>query len=514
MYRLLFSIYLSVLLHSFLLFYAIVPDFITVFKPVCGLDFPYIQEQESLLSFDVEFDSKEFADDGKLKEGKKSENPIDFEENLSLDEAGKKKENGKGEEGENKVPVDTSKYETGEWKDLVQKLKETQNMRKSFKNSFEDLISNGGVSGKYMSRYRHYEDMIVKEVFPTVHSIDKTFEEELKESEDVLLKHNERNRIIDEFREGEDPSTIILENEELGETNLPKVPLQMSKAERQKYFDSTLPLPKEKQLEDFVNKFSGFDPDKGDLPLVFRDLYYQNLQRLAYTFSADPTYFTMDYYEENLNKEDYLKNSMKMAADKKGTKTATEILFSIENIYEIQQRALLQYFQHKDLYNTLSPEKKKEIRMETIRRVTEKYKPILEGKKITGYADVQNLYDKRRLEILDHLLKTTPENYRRNDALFEKGRVLWERGLRTNKDTDLTEAKNVWKQIQPGAETEETFLYKKSHELLNKALSKNPGKFSQADQYEITSILNSRLTQPLSEKKEREDRLLWKEKKE
>jgi hypothetical protein len=60
---------------------------------------------------------------------------------------------------------------------------------------------------------------------------------------------------------------------------------------------------------------------------MFRDLYYKNLQRLAYTFSPDSTYFSIDYLQENLNKEDYLREFNESSfAELKGTKTATEIL--------------------------------------------------------------------------------------------------------------------------------------------------------------------------------------------
>lgn len=91
---------------------------------------------------------------------------------------------------------------------------------------------------------------------------------------------------------------------------------------------------------------------------MFRDLYYQNLQRLAYTFSSDSTYFSIDYLQENLNKEDYLKNSMNLLSELKGTKTATEILFTLENIYEIQSNAIGQFFINENNLKQLPSEQK------------------------------------------------------------------------------------------------------------------------------------------------------------
>jgi hypothetical protein len=86
---------------------------------------------------------------------------------------------------------------------------------------------------------------------------------------------------------------------------------------------------------------------------------------LAYGFSNDTTYFTADYFEENLNKEDYLRNSMALASKYKGKKTSTEILFSILDIYEIQQRAIEEYYKNLEIQKNLSPKDKNEIRNAT-----------------------------------------------------------------------------------------------------------------------------------------------------
>ena len=64
--------------------------------------------------------------------------------------------------------------------------------------------------------------------------------------------------------------------------------------------------------------------------MAIRELYYQNLQRLAYVFSPDPTYFMLDYFQENLNKEDFLKNSLYLVSKNLGSKAATEMLLLLK----------------------------------------------------------------------------------------------------------------------------------------------------------------------------------------
>lgn len=161
-------------------------------------------------------------------------------------------------------------------------------MRESFDNTFKDLLPGSKVGNSYIYRYRHYEDMIVKEVLPTLHNLEKKFTDELQIAEKEFEEHKERNEIIDEFRQGEEADFFKMEKNSEPSELVTKPVLNMPKEERMKYFDKTLPLPKEKQMQDFMERFSGFDPDKGDLAMLYRDLYYENLQRLAYTFSSIP----------------------------------------------------------------------------------------------------------------------------------------------------------------------------------------------------------------------------------
>lgn len=505
-YRLIFSAYLSTLVHLALLIYVLLPPNPTQ-KLICGLDFPFTIKTEPEVSFSFEFEKgnsepKELNPQSEQSQSNQQTPPA------PPGPPSKTKEKIDLQTRQKNLQKLKEKYGNSKWQKLLKELEKSKSIANA-PRVFDNVVR-GGVSDKYIYRHRHYEDMVVKDVLPTVYDIDKSFESEIDRATSKLEDHNQRNRIIEEFRrglDGEEPIEIDREPQE--DKNKPV--LRMSEQERNEYFDRTLTKSKEKQLEDFMQRFLGYDPDDGDLPLMFRDLYYKNLQRLAYSFSSDSSYFTTDYFEENLNKEDYLKNSMHMLSELRGTKTATEILFSVENIYEIQQRAIFQYLQNKNLAETYQGTKKK--RIESIKGVIEKYRPILKQKKIKNRKDAVTLYTQKRLQIMDYLLKTTPDGYRKNDALFEKGKILFEKSQHFPRQREklIGEALQIWQSIAASSNEKDFFNREALHQLqpiLREYQSANPQQ-KQLLTGRINNILHNRLSKFLQEKKQREDRLLW-----
>ena len=487
------AFYFSFIVHIFLLILALLP-LIPEDELYCGVE-EEMETKELNIEFDLaggDFDLKDLPPNFNLGFQKKPENKAGEEGDKETQEKGK---------------FDTSKYKKGEWKDLVQNLEATKDLRKNFSESYDNIYPEGIIGPKYIKRFRHFEDMVVKDVFPTINSIEKDFSEEITLSKQVLENHNTRNEIIEEFRNQNQEERVEIEiSKSVSNKNNPKKPiLKMSKEERDSYFDSSLTKSKENQLSDFLNKFSGYDPQEGDLPLVFRDLYYKNLQRIAYGFSSDTTYFTADYFEENLNKEDYLRNSMALASKWKGKKTSTEILFSILDIYEIQQRAIGEYYKNLEIQRNLSPEGKKEIRNETIRLVLKKYSSIFKDKNINSYDDIQNLYFKKIISLTNFMLKNSPNSYRKKDILFEKGRIYWENAVKQNKIENFELAISEWKKIEKEKKNGE-FLNEEVYKSIKPLLSDyNQSKVM------IDNILvpQNRLKKHLDSKREREVKLLW-----
>jgi hypothetical protein len=496
-YRLYVAAYLSVVFHLAFVIHSYNSAGSMYQTMFCGPPWIYEQEEDTESELSFEFGKPGEPGDVFTKKGEGDEGQKDGD-----GESGKSEGFAKG------------KYKGGAWDKLVQDLESTSDLRKNFKNDFDNVFPNAGVSDSYVRRNREYEDIIVKEVFPTLYTIHDPFKVDLEQAEDNLAVHKERNRIIEEFRKGDDQSPPITMKLSLEGEKPPREPLQMGKPDRTDYLDNTIKQKKEKQLDEFIARYMGYDPNKGDLASFVRDLYYENLQRLAYSFSGDPSYFVIDYFQENLNKEDFLKQMMSLLSQNLGSKVGTEILFTLENIYDIQARALNEYFKSLALLNAATEEQKKTIRFETIRRVVEKYKPILREKKIRNARDVELAYTTKRLQMMDSLIANTPNGYRLSDAYFEKGRILWEAGMFRGDEALLNEAIANWSKIKPSKSEDSEFLAGKTFDSLLFALRDGElrdsfGNISPISKERIDMVIRYRLGDLLEKKKLREDKLLW-----
>ena len=406
------------------------------------------------------------------------------------------------------------------WGDLLERLKDNTGFQGGFVQTYEGFTANNKVSNSYIFRDRMHEDIVIKEVFPTIHDIDKPFQEVLTDAKQKLSDHTERNRIIDEFR---DPLSV---NESRLKIQIePKSEMENQGAlhfppdERQKYFDETLAENKTKQLGDFIKKFHKYDPNVGDLPIATRELYYQNLERLLYSFSTDSTYFYLDFYLENLNKEDFLFNALNEASRLDGSKTVTELLFILQELYEIQQRAWQVYFDFKKANDKTPPAKRNRLRFETLRRVDERYKPVLESKNIQNINDIHKRYFKRRLEISEYILNNTPKAYRVHDAKFTQASILWEMGSVENSQAKINKSLDIWKSLlkqvkqNPLSNTEKSeFLNLPILSNLEKLLisyENSPENLRPTHAKNITAMLKRREPGRIERKRERENRILW-----
>ena len=433
----------------------------------------------------------------------------------------------------------SSFHANGKHKDLIKRLRRSTELRPQkegkkgskytlrggrkggYPRIFEDILPGKHAKKSYIYRKRRYQDIVVKEVFPTLYTIDQPFSKIIQRSREELKTHNQRNHVIEDFRtwqKGIDPREFQKIEIIYGHASDGKTPLYLPKKERMRYLDKTLKFDKETQLKDFVRRYFDYDANEGDLPKAVRDLYYENLQRLAYQFSSDPTYFMLDYFQENLNKEDFLKNSLAQVSKLRGSKTATELLFTIENIYDIQGRAVRLLFKFIRLHPNLSADKKNKLRTETLKRVMKRYKPLLSQKKVFDERVAFDLYSKKRLEIMNFLIRETPRSYRLRDALFEKGKIYWEMARADFSNFgNVRSAVQTWSKIASIRSDRGDFINLKAYQeirpLLNKLYIKNPNNnvasLNYTVAFSINDTLNENLSDQLSRKREREDRLLW-----
>lgn len=416
-------------------------------------------------------------------------------------------EHRKKKKGEGTLPSAEQKEQFLEqWQELLDHLENAKKIKGNSIEEIDEIFDHPDVSESYIHRQRDYEDIMVKDVFPTLHDIDKKFSDVIKKSPAALEHYHERNRIIEEFRNNEEIfiSTGVkarIENPQ----KKSKAPLEFAQKQRQKYFDNTLPLEKEVQMKMFMDKYLGYHPDEGDLPDALRDLYYENLQRIAYTFSSDETYFYLDYFQENLNKEDFLKNSLAIAANLEGSKTAIEILFALDNIYEIQNRALLFLKKFEIMAESYPVEKQNRLHFQSMKYLLKRYLPVLQEKNLTNQIDISEKYQLKRLEILEYMLQSSPNFYRHKDILFEQGAVYFALSRLHGNQEYLSKAKEIWKNLDKKKSSGD-FLNEKAFLQIQKLLRSFD---VHAVTNEIDAILRLRHNDKILEKIKREKRLLY-----
>jgi len=441
--------------------------------------------------------------------------------NSKTDEPQNQEERVEENPGEISGEGNLSNFDENKWHDLIARLEKNTGFSQNFNQTIEDLNKENPISDVYINRNRHHEDIVVKEVFPTIHDIDEPFEEILKAAPEKLDDYLQRDEIIEQYRDPQlQKDNDRLQVDIVRNTNDGSLgALDFPEPARQVYFDNTLQEDKTQQLATFIENYFKYDPNDGDLPIAIRELYYQNLERLLYSFSSDPTYFYLDYYLENLNKEDFLNHALYQASRLDGSKTATELLFIIEEIYKIQQRAWLSYFQFNALYEKIPPEKRDRLRVETLKRVGERYKEILENKDIKRFQDIENKYRQRRLEIIEHIIKNSPQNYRLQDAYFEYAAIKWEMGVQNNDAIKKNEAIVQWQSIINQAKNKSFTQNEKDNfinlphlngleQLLN-SYQASSGNIKQQIAINIRRFLIQRNKSRIETKREREEKILW-----
>ena len=402
----------------------------------------------------------------------------------------------------------------GKWKEQLDRTEEGEELNDNFGSKDDDSSPiNKSVPEEYRKRKRDYRNIIAKDIFPTLKTIEKPFREEIKEAPQELEKMLDRNEVIENYRLWREGKAIPDKKRTKVALKTPRAgtagALAFDESARRKYFDETLSEPKDQQLDRFLKDYGNFDPNEGDLPRAIRDLYYENLQRVASSFHPDMTYLAIDYFHEALNKEEFLRKALDAVSKKKGTKYATEILFAIENIYEIQGRALKLLYEVKRHIAALPAKEKNNIRVQTLEKVIQRYIPLAEKKGIRNERDALQHYFLKRTEVLDYLLENTPGGYRTKDATFAKAKVFWESSDPMNPASwqNAKRAVDLWRSIDQLSDAGD-FVASEAHTAMRDALQKFKT-FLSPETTQIRLALDKETFKIMQKKTERENRLLW-----
>ncbi len=299
----------------------------------------------------------------------------------------------------------------------------------------------------YIKRAHHYRTMIQKDMFPGLSNINIPLEE--------LLENDSQHH---EWKLGD--GIFYLGNM--------KPVFWMDDKKMQQTLDDWMKLTKSQMVKNLETLIKKFDNNSGDLPKMVRETYNQNLIRIIYTTDK---YTTMiDFFEEGLFKPDFLTYILNYMKTQPYTKTSTELLFVMEKFYMFEWQML------NLIHNRLTqPNPGRDVKIKVINDIARKYNQLMLEHGIQSKEDLNELYFKRRLEITNLILKNS--DYRKNDALFVKGWLLFEHGRESK-------AYEVWSSIKPG---NGLFVYQKMFSKIRRFMPSLNNRFG--DPFYIKKIL-------------------------
>ena len=180
-------------------------------------------------------------------------------------------------------------------------------------------------------------------------------------------------------------------------------------------------------------------PDDGRLPDLLRGYLDQNLlQPYVDTTIRDPRLWTM--LGVAADNTDFVEFIDGYATEQPGTKTATELLFLLDELAQGNHDGLVVLLDTnvgRDLWWTRQTSRDA---YDLVVKIQHHYREQLARKGLTTGVGLRAYYDEIRLGILGAILRTTPAGYRASDARFLVGSISWKRGR-------TAEAVRVWREM-------------------------------------------------------------------
>jgi hypothetical protein len=389
------------------------------------------------------------------------------------------------------------------WEPLLKRFRAHETLEKDFT---EDSFPTGNIADdvpqKYVRRKRLYGELLTRELFPTLDIIDKPFVKVLKAAPRLYGEYTDKKYAWSRFRAWrhgqqylKEPHSVALMKLNRKKTSYKGV-LVFPPEERARYFDKTMPAPKEVQLKNFIDRYAAYDHNVGDLPAALRELYLKNIQRIVFDVNPqNPAFIAIDFFNEALSKEDLFFTALKLLEKFDGSRFHTELLFVLENLFYTQQLGLHWYF--KTARQTADSA---DIRSETLRRLHAYYDPKLKSKKITNYDQALHLFTQRRLEICELIVRSSLHDYGAEDARFLQGLIYWQR------ESSREKALQIWRNLSFKANDRDS-VYAKLQQTIQKAIAEHPdipGLLAKID-----AIIQDFDEELLAKKIAREKRLLW-----
>ncbi len=237
----------------------------------------------------------------------------------------------------------------------------------------------------------------------------------------------------------------------------PLPPLNLSAAEMQSVLDESWSRrDRWASFQPLVDLVGGFDFQTGDLPDLLRRYVNENvLQPFRADRNLEPKLWAL--LSVASDHSEFVRFITGFIRRVPASKVSTELLFLLDKLVQSNVNAL-QSLVALDIVGGLEWTKKvSPSGAATLVAIHGFHKRALDKRGLWDTSALADRYDHVRLDILDHLIRTSPQGYRVNDARFLIGEIYWRKGR-------ATDAFRVWRQIRPDTNDQ---YFGVSSELLN-----------------------------------------------
>ena len=208
--------------------------------------------------------------------------------------------------------------------------------------------------------------------------------------------------------------------------------LKASNDEIQKILDDLMLLPEDEQLLYFKeNYLEEYDPDDGNLPVLTKEFFYENLSNVIIIIDDISASFT--YIEEIFYNRPYDRYFQSYYKENQGTKTGLEFLFCLASLYDFERRGLAYLSDSYEEAKRLLKDPYSQSDAFNIRAkafvIKEVFEEIILEIKNRGYNSLDEVLDRYReeqKEIYSIIIRKSREA--RNQGLFTLGCLYWDEG--------------------------------------------------------------------------------------
>ena len=236
------------------------------------------------------------------------------------------------------------------------------------------------------------------------------------------------------------------------ELGTPSIPLALSDAEMQAVLDASWSRRQRwDSFQQILALVQQFDPQQGDVSILLRRYSRNNLLQ-PFHASQNPEPRVWGLLSVAADHFEFVQFITSFVGRIPSSKATTELLFLLDKLVQANLTAVLSLLRLDTIdgigwTRSVSPNG-----AEVLVALHMYYERALSQRSLWDEAALTRRYDEVRVGILEHLIRTTPQSYRVNDARFLIGEIYWHQGR-------WREARETWDGITPDADDECFIVY-------------------------------------------------------